>query len=563
MKKKRLCVFTLFVLFLILFLHTVYAEQHMKLLAVEESADEAKGTIADLGLRTVKGHGEVYTATFPLTEMDTQISTRVAKDIACEFAAKRCNDVDFLYTIKSNSSIIGGPSGGAALSVLTAAELKGKKIDDKISITGTINSGGLIGPVGGLIQKIKAASLEGLNTVLIPKGTRYVDIINRSNITKTVDLVEYGKDVNITVIEVSTLSEAYSYFTHTKYEEPIINLKVDESYKTTMKMLADMLCNRTNELKTVLDWNDTKEVKNLSAKAKLNYDLGNYYTAASYCFGENLVYQKERYSELSYFELQEKTEKMHKRILNFKTMDYDSITDLQIYMVVKERLYEAERWVYLANQSLEKKNLKDAAQQTAYANERIYSAEVWSNFFNNNDEKVMFSQEMLKQGCVTKIEEAKERIQYVKLYFPELVKDTQMELAQAESDLENSQYELCMFKSAKAKADADVILGIMGVKKEYLDSTIDEKLKVVLKEIAKKTYFPIVPYSYYEYAQDLKSEDKYSSLLYAEYALELANLEMYYKIDGQKVELNGREKLIVLILVILLLLISQYHIRRY
>ena len=36
-------------------------------------------------------------------------------------------------------------------------------------------------------------------------------------------------------------------------------------------------------------------------------------------------------------------------------------------------------------------------------------------------------------------------------------------------------------------------------------------------------------YSYYEYGNELKEKDSYSALLYAEYAIELSNLDMYFK----------------------------------
>ena len=43
-----------------------------------------------------------------------------------------------------------------------------------------------------------------------------------------------------------------------------------------------------------------------------------------------------------------------------------------------------------------------------------------------------------------------------------------------------------------------------------------------------KGSFPILAYSYYEYGEELKEGDLYSALLYAEYALELSNLDMYF-----------------------------------
>ncbi|MBU1111309.1 MAG: hypothetical protein KJ896_00900, partial [Nanoarchaeota archaeon] len=40
--------------------------------------------------------------------------------------------------------------------------------------------------------------------------------------------------------------------------------------------------------------------------------------------------------------------------------------------------------------------------------------------------------------------------------------------------------------------------------------------------------FPILGYSYYQYAQTLQEEDPYSSLLYLEYSLELSELDIYF-----------------------------------
>ena len=43
-------------------------------------------------------------------------------------------------------------------------------------------------------------------------------------------------------------------------------------------------------------------------------------------------------------------------------------------------------------------------------------------------------------------------------------------------------------------------------------------------------------YSYYEYANSLKDNDIFSALLYSEYALELGNLDIYFK------ESDGKNK---------------------
>jgi len=119
---KRIVILLIFILFL---LPSVYAQQgHMKLLAVTETIDGEVGGIADLFLEIKPGSGRVFLETFPLTRLDTQISTRFAKQIACDFADVDCGKYDFFYTITADSPIIAGPSAGAAISVLTFSLIK-------------------------------------------------------------------------------------------------------------------------------------------------------------------------------------------------------------------------------------------------------------------------------------------------------------------------------------------------------------------------------------------------------------------------------------------------------
>src|SRR3989344_5461654 len=144
---------------------------HLKLLAVQEVEGEYQGSDADLFLELKEGSGRVFLETVPLTKLDTQISTRFAKEIACHHFNLECDKYDFIYTIKAKSSIVGGPSAGAAIAALTTIAVLDLKYDEKTTITGTINSGGILGPVGGGKEKLKAAANAGLKKVLIATGT--------------------------------------------------------------------------------------------------------------------------------------------------------------------------------------------------------------------------------------------------------------------------------------------------------------------------------------------------------------------------------------------------------
>ena len=289
---------------LLLLIPIVYAEEkgHMKLLAVSDTPSGQQGGIADLFLETKPGSGRVFLETFPLTRVDTQISTRFAKEIACDFADVECSNLDFFYTITADSPIIAGPSAGAAIAILTFSIINDVELNDDVAITGTINSGGLIGPVGGLKAKIKAASNNGITKVLIPIGESF-NGINESfeeneTINKSFDLEELRNKLGIEIIEVSTLDEALFEFTGKRFREQKADLTINEEYKDTMKLLAIQLCSRStrlrNEVSNIKFDNRTKRISNnainLSVRGKNSFDENKYYSAASYCFGSNVEF---------------------------------------------------------------------------------------------------------------------------------------------------------------------------------------------------------------------------------------------------------------------------------
>ena len=547
----------LLVILIILFPVAYAKEGHITLLAVKEVDSGLEGSTADLSLEIKSGSGRVFLDTFPLTKMDTQISTRFAKEIACDYIDFDCNRYDFIFTITADSTIIGGPSAGAAATMLAISLLQDISLDKSTAITGTINSGGLIGPVGGVKAKIDAASKSGIKKVLIPKGERFIEsepelaitnntiAINLSQANETLDLVEYGKKSNIVVVEVSDINDVIYEFTGKKIKEPEEGLVIDEEYQNTMNSLALMLCNRSNYLETELSKYPLRNEEmigvkesaiNLTKKADMAYKNNSYYSSASYCFGANV-----KYSYLISFAQNQTKEKIakeidsaRKRISEFNDRlskkKKKTITDLEVYAVVKERLIEAD---YYLNSSSDDDNLYNIA----YATERISSADSWMRFFDNRGKRFDLDKDVIKKLCQKKLSEAEERYQYVNLFFPAALEDTKRGIDYAYSDLGSENYELCIFKASQAKAEADVILSTVGIEKSQLDELIGQKMNAAKRNIisqTKKGIFPIVGYSYYEYANDLKQTDKYSALIYLEYALELSNLDIYLKEEAKE-----------------------------
>ena len=215
----------MFLLLLIIIPFTLAQEPyHIKLLAVEEYNSTYVGSDADLYLELKEGSGRVFLDTFPFTKIDTQISTRFAKEIACSHFKLGCNKYDFIYTIKAKANIIGGPSAGAAIAALTTIAVLDLNYDDQVAITGTINSGGIIGQVGGVKEKLQAASSMGLQKALIPKGSSAFSENPEDN-KSSINLVEYARDnLSLETIEVIDLDEVVFHFTgvHLNHKDIVI-----------------------------------------------------------------------------------------------------------------------------------------------------------------------------------------------------------------------------------------------------------------------------------------------------------------------------------------------------
>ncbi len=518
---------------------------HMNLLAVSESTDKPQGMVADLYLDLVPGTGRVFIDTFPFTRVDTQISTRFGRSIACSYLQLDCSRLDFFYTIRSNSAIVGGPSAGSALAVLTAAALEDRPFDKKIAITGTINSGGLIGPVGGIQDKIKAAADYNLSKVLIPKGERYVtNDVNGTNVT--VDLYEYGKNLGIEVLEVSTIDEAYYQFTGVSHKKDYKEVNMTPQYTDTMEKISGQLCKRSEALSAKVAQAGSANflsAQNLTEKAHLAESMGEYYSRASYCFGANirLTDQILKESNISIEKLKEKIVAVGDNITvfeaNIEARKLATLTDLQTYEIVRERLIDSENYLNLSSESLNSNETADSVYFLSYGIERLYSAASWSSFFGLEGKNLVLNQATLRNSCIEKLSEAEERYQYVQLYLPNQLSDTRALLDRVYEDQKSGEYSLCLFEASKAKAEADVVLGIIGISGEQVKSYLDTKLSLANDQIASqldKGNLPILGYSYFEYAKTLRDSDIYSALIYTEYALELSNLDIYFSNEKKK-----------------------------
>ncbi len=502
----------------------------IKLLAVSDFGDRQVGTTADLFLRVEPGSGEVFIESHPITRLDTQISTRFANEVVCQQLQLDCNEFNFFYTIQAESSIIGGPSAGAAVAVLTYSVLEEVPVPDTVTISGTVNSGGLIGPVGGLADKIKVASDVGAEKVLIPTGERFVNSENQ-----TLDLVQSAGDYDVEVVEVADIWEAISHATDTVVEREVRDITLDDRYTEVMSELATQLCTNAESLEAeitadMMDDEAFERGQNLLIRGQSAFENQTLYSSASFCFGAGIQYRFLLLQDenLTIEQILKQVNELYAELDQFESSlpEPETISDAQIFAVVEERVREARDRLN-ATETIIEQNKEQGVFNLAYAYERLNSAEAWSEFLGQSGPSV--TDQQLAAACASKIEEAQERYQYGQLFVTRDISTVQNGIIRAQEDQANGDYETCILRSAKAKAEANTFLGVFGVRRDRLSEVIDRKLEVVQHDIVTQSEagtFPVVGFSYFEYSNSLKESDQFSSLLYAEYALELSNLNL-------------------------------------
>jgi len=187
---------------------------------------EGKGVVTTLKVGIKPGTGKVLVdINNILFWLDTQQSIQTAKRVAEGITKVDLSKFDLIYSLENiDASVVEGPSAGAAITIATIAVIENKDIDLKTMITGTINSDGTIGPVGGIIPKAQVAKEVGASIFLVPTGqgtqVNYVpeercERMNYFTFCTTVykkKIENVGKSVGIEVVEVKDIREAMKYF---------------------------------------------------------------------------------------------------------------------------------------------------------------------------------------------------------------------------------------------------------------------------------------------------------------------------------------------------------------
>ena len=185
------------------------------------------GVLGKVTVEIYPGKGRVLMNTNPFLEPDTQFSAETAVNVAQEFTKMDLSDKDLIISFDIGGELLGGPSAGAAMTAATIAAIEEKQVKEDVAITGTVESTGEIGVIGGVIEKAQAAADTGIKLFLIPEELLYLTyyekqikqqrrggfVIQRVNyVPKTLDLNNYTmSEWDMGTKGVSTVEDVVKY----------------------------------------------------------------------------------------------------------------------------------------------------------------------------------------------------------------------------------------------------------------------------------------------------------------------------------------------------------------
>lgn len=155
------------------------------------------GVVVPIEVKIVDGTGSVSASINNVDLLSgAQESIRDAAREASNFAKAPISDKDITVTFvyPGNDVVtVDGPSAGGAITTDIIAALENRTVNTKVLMTGTINTGGTIGPIGGQQAKAQAAANFGATTFLVPPGQGVtvsgLDVVEISSIDQAVQRV--------------------------------------------------------------------------------------------------------------------------------------------------------------------------------------------------------------------------------------------------------------------------------------------------------------------------------------------------------------------------------------
>ncbi|ACB39810.1 S16 family serine protease [Pyrobaculum neutrophilum] len=205
------------------------------------------------------GDGRAYVAGVPEAGQGFGPSAQIALYVASRYSGKPYTNYTALLRVLASDAQVGGPSASGYITVAMYALMNGLELRNDTAMTGIILPDGLIGPVGGVSQKVSAAAERGIKTVLVPIGEKPSAVRG------------------VKVVEVGTVEDAIYYLTGHRVETPRPSAVDDTAFREISRDLFNAVYSYYNA--TVgRGYVDEALIDRLKSR-------GDYYAAAS------LIYQ--------------------------------------------------------------------------------------------------------------------------------------------------------------------------------------------------------------------------------------------------------------------------------
>ncbi len=516
------------------------------LVADRSTGDGEEGVLLGALVIVTNGTGHVFVDTNPYTQVDLQGSARIAAMVASDVLGVDQRKYDFYYIIDISSPIIGGPSAGAALTVATIAAINNWTLEPGIVMTGMINPDESIGPVGGIPYKLEAAAAKNTTIFLIPQGQSKV--ITKKTVPKsngaliifedqeeTIDLIELGKKLNVTVKEVGTIQDAVLIYTGKEITRPVYKGTVlTTSYMDLLKPLATSLKKESGEMYketavAIAASQELKQAKDIIDQADKMYDEDKYYAATSLYFnsmfylryliwndGYDKAQDKEKYLEEIIGKVEKQIQASEIDLDNFKMY---GVIDVGAVGAAESRITAARARL---DDAKKENSTKEKLSSLAFANERARTAQWWLTLATPDSKAV--PENVLKDRAGWYLSQAQSINTYIITLLSEsgghpggFTSGASEDIANAQKEMERGYYAGAIFDSLQASVKSSTIIGLMGLTDEAKKiEQSNNAAKAAINEARMIGIEPTLAISAYEYADTRTSTyDKISQYSYA------------------------------------------------
>ncbi len=200
--------------------YNINSTKEMPIVGVDEKGN---GLVGIVSVEVKPGSGLVLlNINDALADYLNQLSARTAALVAANYTNTNLKFLDVVYNLKTNASIVEGPSAGAAMTIATIAAIKNRQIKPSVYITGAIYQDGSITNVGSIVEKAKVVSSKNGKLFIIPTSNYIlgykeqkacIDLkkIKYCEIKYVQDNIDLSKYLGVNVQQVKNIYEVVNY----------------------------------------------------------------------------------------------------------------------------------------------------------------------------------------------------------------------------------------------------------------------------------------------------------------------------------------------------------------